>query len=101
MQNLKIDIDYLDDYFKTISSNHLGFDECLKPIRNIINIFLFKKFEFYYNKNRYIDSFYDIKNEELIKFSLRYKNLKKSADMKGKVTESDISGFTKKLMELK
>jgi len=101
LQNLKIDLDHLADYFKTIFVSHLGFEESLIPIKNILNIFLLRKFDIYLNKNRYVDSFYDIKNEDLIKFVARYKNLKKSSEMKGKVSESDISSFIKKLKDLK
>lgn len=97
IENLKIDLDHLEDFFKTISSSHLGFEDSLIPIRNLLNVFLLKKFDFYLNKNRFVDSFYDIKNDDLIKFVGRYKNLKKSSDMKGKVSESDIASFMKKL----
>lgn len=101
IENLKVDLNHLEDYFKTISNTHLGFEESITPIKNLVNFFLNKKFEFYLNKKRHVDPFYDIKNEDLIKFASKYKNLKKSSDMKGKITENDISAFIKKLKEIK
>jgi hypothetical protein len=58
-----------------------------------------KKVDTIFDKSKKIDSFYDFKIESLCKFLLRYKNLKKSSDMKGKISESEIAGLVKKLKE--
>jgi len=101
IENLKRDIDHLDNYFKPLSNVHLGLGDCLVPIKNLLNIFILKKFDLYLDKSRYIDNFFDIKIDDLIKFLSKYKNLKKTSEMKGKISESDINNFVKKLKELK
>lgn len=101
IENLKMDIDHLDNYFKPLSNVHLGLGDCLLPIKNLLNIFILKKFDAYLEKNRYIDNFFDMKNDDLIKFLMKYKNLKKSSEMKGKISENDITIFIKKLKEIK
>jgi len=83
-----------------MSNLHLGLGDCLIPIKNLLNIFILKKFDGYLDKNRYVDNFFDIKLDDLIRFLLKYKNLKKSSEMKGKISESDISNFIKKLKEI-
>lgn len=101
MENLKHDIDHLDSYFKPLSNVHLGLGDCLVPIKNLLNVFILKKFDLYLDRNRFVDNFFDIKSDDLIKFLSKYKNLKKSSEMKGKISESDIANFIKKFKELK
>lgn len=101
IDNLKKDLDCLEEYFRGLSNTHLGMGDCLIPLNNLIKIFTHKKFDMYLDKNRFIDNFFDIKNEDLIRFLSRYKNLKKSTEMKGKINENDISAFIKKLKEIK
>jgi hypothetical protein len=101
IENLKRDIDNLDNYFKPLSNVHMGLGDCLVPIKNLLNIFTLKKFDIYLDKSRYVDNFFDIKSDDLIRFLSKYKNLKKSSEMKGKITESDIANNIKKLKELK
>jgi len=101
MENLKLDIEALDMYAKNISHTHPGFEDGLLQIKNILNLFFTKKVESFITVNQNIDVFYQVKYESLIKFLMRYKNLNKSSDMKGKLTESEVSTIIKKLKDLK
>ena len=101
LDNLKIDVDALDNYAKNISLTHPGFDECLIPVKNILGLFFMRKFEQFIEVNKTMESFYQVKFESLCKFLMRYKNLKKSSDMKGKITEAEILTIIKKLKEIK
>ncbi len=96
--NLKADLDALDQYFNNIGTKYKGFDQCLFPIKNMIEkIFYEKKIEDFHIENQKIDNFYKIDENKLISFLERYKNIKSKKEMKGKVTESDIQSMIKKL----
>jgi hypothetical protein len=97
IENLKLDIEQLDKYLYDISQTYPGFDESLIPMKRLLSIFTTKKLDQFLDKNNKIESFYDIPIENVMKFLMRYKNLKKSSDMKGKVTEKDILDIVKKL----
>jgi hypothetical protein len=99
VENLKLDIDALDNYFNDINVTYHGFNDCLTPIKLILQVFTHKKYDVFFDKSKTIESIFDVKLERLMKFFMRYKNLKKNSDMKGKVSESDISSFVKKLKE--
>ncbi len=99
IENLTFDIDALNKYFNNISLTHSGFDDSLLPIKQILMIFSNKKIDQFIDRKGKVDSFYEVKIESLCRFLMRYKNLKKSSDMKGKITENDIVGLVKKLKE--
>ena len=100
--NLKADIDALEKYFnEEIGSKYKGFDNCLFPIKNMIEkIFYEKKIEDFHNENKKIDNFYKIDENYLINFLGRYKNIKIKKEMKGKVTENEMQNMIKKLKTL-
>ena len=100
--NLKDDIEALEKYFnEEIGSKYKGFDNCLFPIKNLIEkIFYEKKIEEFHNENKKIDNFFKIDENKLINFLERYKNIKIKKEMKGKVTESEIQSMIKKLKTL-
>jgi hypothetical protein len=99
IENLKMDIDALDNYFNDINVTFPGFNECLTPIKLILQVFILRKYDVFFDKSKSIESIFDVKIERLMKFFIRYKNLKKSADMKGKISETDIATFIKKVRE--
>jgi hypothetical protein len=101
IENLKLDVDALDNYSKNISLTHPGFEECLVPIKILLNFFFTKKLEVFIEANKNLETFYQVKYESLCKFLMRYKNIKKQSDMKGKITENDLIAVIKKLKELK
>lgn len=101
VDNLRVDIEHLENYFKALSNNHLGIADCIIPLKNLVNIFYTKNIDIYLHRNKYVDNFFDIKIDELIRFLSKYKNLKKSSEMKGKISENDIANFIKKLKEIK
>jgi hypothetical protein len=101
VENLRLDIKMLDDYFNNLNINHPGFNECLMPIKHILMIFFERRTDQFLQKQNKYDHYYDIKIEDLCRFLARYKNLKKSSEMKGKISENDLSGFIKKLKEIK
>jgi hypothetical protein len=102
ISNLKADIDALDKYFnEEIGAKYKGFDNCLYPIKNMIEkIFYDKKIEDFHNENKKIDNFYQIDENKLLLFLQKYKNIKNKKEMKGKVTESEIQSMIKKLKTL-
>ena len=101
ISNLKADIEALEKYFDEIGSKYKGFDKCLFPIKNMIEkIFYEKNIEGFYEENKKIDKFYKIDENKLVGFLERYKNIKSKKEMKGKVTESEISNMNKKLKTL-
>ena len=95
-----MDIDVLDSYFKDISLTHPGFNECLVPLKTFLNVFTQKKYDIFLDKNKNLEAYFDVKIVRIAKFFLRYKNLKKSSDLKGKITESDLSSLVKKIKEI-
>lgn len=99
MENLRLDIEMLDSYFNVISLTHPGFEECLVPIKQILAIFFSKRIDQFLDKNSKGDSYYGVKIDQLIKFLGRFKNLKKSSEQKGKISESEIAQMIKKLKE--
>ena len=102
ISNLKADIDALDKYFnEEIGAKYKGFDNCLYPIKNMIEkIFYDKKIEDFHNENKKIDNFYQIDENKLLLFLQKYKNIKNKKEMKGKVSESEIQSMIKKLKTL-
>ena len=100
--NLKMDLDTLDKYFnEEIGLKYKGFDNCLFPIKNMIEkIFYEKKIEEFHNENKKLDNFYKIDENKMIYFLERYKNIKSRKEMKGKVTESEVQSMIKKLRPL-
>ena len=100
--NLKMDLDTLDKYFnEEIGLKHKGFDNCLFPIKNMIEkIFYEKKIEEFHNENKKLDNFYKIDENKMIYFLERYKNIKSRKEMKGKITESEVQSMIKKLRPL-
>ena len=94
--NLKSDVDALDSYFREIDLTYKDFSNVLEPIKNLIDFFEIKKLDVFSEKNKAIDSFYQVNEAEFIKFLTKYKNLKSSKEMKGKITESEISSLIKK-----
>jgi hypothetical protein len=100
IENLKMDIDLLEGFFNDISLTHLGFNECLVPLKTLLNVFIQKKFDIFLDKNKNIETFFDIKLVKIVKFLLKYKNLKKSSDMKGRITESEITAMIRKIKEV-
>ena len=94
--NLKSDVDTLDSYFREIDLTYKDFSNVLEPIKNMIDFFEIKKLDVFSEKNKAIDSFYQVNEAEFIKFLTKYKNLKSSKEMKGKITESEISSLIKK-----
>jgi hypothetical protein len=97
IENLKLDIEQIDKYLYDISQTYPGFDDALTPMKKLLSIFITKKIDQLLDKTKTIDSFYDVPNEDVVKFLMRYKNLKKSNDMKGKITEKEIIDIVKKL----
>ena len=67
-----------------------------KAMNHLIDFFEIKKLDVFSEKNKAIDSFYQVNEAEFIKFLTKYKNLKSSKEMKGKITESEISSLIKK-----
>ena len=101
ISNLKADIEALEKYFDEIGSKYKGFDKCLFPIKNMIEkIFYEKNIEGFYEENKKIDKFYKIDENKLVGFLERYKNIKNKKEMKGKVTESEVTNMNKKLKNL-
>lgn len=101
IENLKFDIETLDNYFCNISLTYPGFEDCLIPIKEVLAIFFSKRIDGLVEANRKLDFYYQIKYEALSKFLFKYKNLKKTSDLKGKISESEISSLIKKLKEIK
>jgi hypothetical protein len=99
IENLKFDIETLDNYFHSLAMTHPGFDECLLPVKEVLSIFFSKRIEGFIEANKKVDTFYGVKIDQLCKFLMKYKNLKKPSEMKGRITESEIVGFVKKLKE--
>lgn len=95
IENLKSDIEALDVYFNEINLTHPGFDQCLKHIKSIVSIFFTKRLDILYETN----IFKDIRIEDVIKFLMRFKNVKKSSQAKGFITENDVGNMIKKLKE--
>ncbi len=100
IENLQMDIDMLEGYFNDINLTHPGFNECLAPLKTLLNVFIQKKFDVFLDKNKNVETYFDVKLVKMVKFLLRYKNLKKSSDMKGKITESEITAMIKKIKEV-
>ena len=94
--NLKSDVDALDAYFREIDLTYKDFNNVLDPIKNLLDFFETKKFDIFQEKNATLDKFYQINEIEFVKFLGRYKNLKSSKEMKGKISESEISSILKK-----
>jgi len=97
IENLKLDIEQIDKYLYDISQTYPGFDDSLTPMKKLLSIFSTKKLDQFFDRTKTIDSFYDVSNEDVMKFLMRYKNLKKSNEMKGKISEKDIIDIAKKL----
>jgi len=95
IENLNCDIESLSEFIN--GCKYLN-NECLNPMRILLNIFFNKKIDILFDKSRN-DPYYNIKISNLIEFMAKYKNLKNKTEMKGKITESDISGLIKKLKE--
>lgn len=92
IENLKVDIEMLEEFF-----NRIGYTPvCLYPIKKLLNFFYSKKIEPFFEKQN--GDVYEIKLTSLINFLGKYKNVKKN-DMKGRITESEISSMVKKLKE--
>lgn len=94
--NLKSDVDALDAYFREIDLTYKDFNNVLDPIKNLLDFFETKKFDIFQEKNATLDKFYQINEIEFVKFLGRYKNLKSSKEMKGKISENEISSILKK-----
>lgn len=92
IENLKVDIEMLEEFFDRIGYTHV----CLYPIKKLLNFFYSKKIEPFFEKQN--GDTYEIKLTSLINFLGKYKNVKKN-DMKGRITESEISSMVKKLKE--
>jgi hypothetical protein len=101
IENLRLDIEFLDSYFTNISLTHPGFEECLIPIKQILAIFYTKKIDQFIINNAKVDPYYEVKIDQLLKFMLKYKNFKKSSEQKGKITESEMNSLAKKLKDAK
>ena len=94
--NLKSDVEALDSYFREIDLTYKDFNNVLDPIKNLLDFFETKKFDIFQEKNATLDKFYQINEIEFVKFLGRYKNLKSSKEMKGKISENEISSILKK-----
>jgi hypothetical protein len=92
IDNLKLDVEALEEFFIRIGYNL----NSLYPIKKLLNFFYSKKIEPFFEKQN--GDTYEIKIASLINFLGKYKNVKKN-DMKGKISESDVSSLVKKLKE--
>jgi hypothetical protein len=90
IENLKFDIEELSLYFSQIGLS----SSSLNLLKGVLSIFYNKKID-----NNLFQSG-EVKLGNLIEFLLKYKNVKKN-ELKGKITESEISSIVKKLKENK
>ena len=56
-----------------------------------------KNIDEFIEQNRRFDNFYRINENELILFLGKYKKIKSSKEMKGKITESEVTSIIKKI----
>lgn len=99
LENLKLDIMEVTNYLVGLSHNHPGMNNCVNEINNVLNLFFQRRYEIFTDMQNKSKNFPNFSVESLIRFLKRYKNLKKSSDQKGRVTESDIATYIKKIQE--